>query len=105
MSALRRITTLAATDLIAAASFAGGTAALASSPAVPRPHLARITTYGFVARDEGEGATLAAAQYAATNNLISDYYGCKRPFTYTRDGQFTDGTWWADIQADCEGFI
>src|ERR1022692_4639724 len=81
MNALRRITALAATGLIAAASLTGGTAALASSRAVPRPHLARITTYTFVARDEGEGATLAAAKNAATTDLISDYYGCERPYT------------------------
>jgi hypothetical protein len=44
---------------------------------------------GIIGRATGNGATLAAA-------------GCTAPFTFYSDGERTNGTWWADVEAECK---
>jgi len=92
---LRRPMTLAAA-LIAAASFSGGTALAATSgPATVRPN--------FIAYDDGYGATASAAQLDAVHNLHGDYYGCTTPYLVF-DNQQSDGSWWAEVEANCKGY-
>src|ERR1017187_10318833 len=69
MSLSLRITTLTATALITAATFAGGTVALASASAVPRPQ-SRIALNTIEGRSTGFGATLAAAERDAKGELL-----------------------------------
>lgn len=94
---LRRPTTLAAA-LIAAASFSGGTALAATSgpAATVRPNT-------FIAYDDGYGATASAAQKDAVFNLHGDYYGCTTPYLVFDDQQ-SDGSWWAEVEAACQGY-
>jgi hypothetical protein len=101
MSVRPRIITLAATALIATASFAGLTATVAS--AAPRPQL--IQPDAFVAHAWGYGATLPAAESNARLELISDYGGCVGPYTIIGDGQNTDGSYWAEIEGECKSYV
>ena len=89
MRASRRITTIAATALVAAVAFTGGTATVASA--------------SITGKDMGNGATLQAAEHDAYVLLRGDYYGCTAPYTYTSYGQNANGTWWAWIEAPCKG--
>ena len=81
-----RIQLLAATGLIATASFAGSSAAWAS-----------VGGEGY-----GTGATALAAQHAATRALNGDFSGCNQP-TLVYDTQNPDGTWSAEVTAVCQG--
>ena len=103
MSLSLRITTLAATVLITAATFAGGTVALASASAAPRPQ-SRIALTTIQGRSTGFGATLAAAERDAKVEMLGNYYGCVAPFTIVSYGQNSGGTWWADMVASCQGY-
>lgn len=98
-----RIVLMAATALVAAASFAGGTAALASPAARPQIQVhvaARPNTVGAI--DAGEGPTAAAAQRNATQQLHDDFFGCG-PVSLVSDTQQPDGTWFAEVSAVCQG--
>jgi hypothetical protein len=95
----RRLTTLFATAAIATATLATGLSVTAASAAVA-PHTgshalrpANWACYGY-----GTGATLKAAQIAARQ----DFVGNKTvgALVYT-NGQFADGSWWAEIAGDC----
>jgi len=97
MSVLRRITTLAATALIATASFTGGATAASASAA----HKIRPAETG--ASDSGTGPTLAAAKVNARINLNVDNGGGCLDLIYYADGQYSDGTWWADVSGECNG--
>lgn len=79
-----RIRTLAAAAVIAAAALAAAAAPTQASEMVAV---------------EGFGSTLAQAQAGAI--LYHNYYACT-DLNYT-DGNFADGTWWADIEATCQG--
>jgi|ERR1700722_7004820 len=99
-----RVQLLAATALIAAASFTGGATAVASPAA--RPHfpahvIARPRSVG--AFDWGQGPTAAAAQRAATKALHGDYFGCGEVYLVS-DTDNGDGTWTAEVSSVCEGF-
>ena len=97
----RRITTIAATTLIAATLITGGVAASAS--AVTRPQAQsqpRAETAEFVGYGYGGGATAAEAEDAATNNLYSSY-ACGDSFSLVSDTQNPDGSWWAVVNAEC----
>jgi hypothetical protein len=59
-----------------------------------------ITRY-YAETDEGYGATLTLAEQNAKQTLQSDFGGCILPFTFYAYGQFTDGSWWADVRANC----
>jgi hypothetical protein len=99
---LRRLSMLAAA-LIAAASFSGATAQAATA-AHAGPASAPVRPFTFIGTDEGYGATLAAAELDAKQQLRADYYGCQTPFI-TSYGQFADGSWWADSEANgCQGY-
>jgi hypothetical protein len=87
---MRRITLLAATLIAAATSFGTVTAASAA-PAT------------FVARDDGYGATLSAAEFAAREQLLADYGPCSGIVLIT-DSQLASGTWWAEVGGNCEYF-
>ena len=89
MKLTRPVTILAATALIASLSFAS---------AIP----ARASVEG---RETGEGATLAAAEAAASFQMTGDYYGCTKPYQLVGDGQNADGTWWATLITGCKGYI
>lgn len=89
MKLSRTATAVTATALIALLSFASAT-----------PALATIT-----GRETATGATLAAAEAAASNQMTGDYFGCVRPYTLAADGQNANGTWWATLTASCKGFI
>src|ERR1700735_4512750 len=95
-----RIQLLAATALIAAASFAGGTAASAA----PRPHVqpqVQARAGDFPGVGDGTGATALAAKQDAIKVLHGDYSGCDTPFL-KYDTQNPDGTWSAEVTATCE---
>jgi len=97
-----RIQLLAATALIAAASFAGGTAASASAAA--RPHVqpqVQARAGDFPGVGDGTGATALAAKQDAIKVLHGDYSGCDTPFL-KYDTQNPDGTWSAEVTATCE---
>jgi hypothetical protein len=100
MKMLGRIGTLAATALIAAASFSGGTAARASSAPGPQ---GRIRPDTIVGKETGTGATLSAAEQQARTQFNGDYYGCVQPYVLVGDGQYANGTWWATLSATCKG--
>jgi len=74
MSTIRRVTTLTATALIAAASFTGATAALGS-----------------------------AAEGAAKRALHGDYSGCTTPVLVS-DVSIGGGQWEAEVAAVCTGY-
>jgi hypothetical protein len=101
MNVRPRIITLAATALIAATSFAGATATLAS--AALRPQV--MQPDAFVAHAWGYGATLTAAESDARLELIADYGGCVGPYTIIGNGQETNGTWWAEIEGECKSYV
>jgi hypothetical protein len=88
----RRLGALTAA-LIAAASFTGGTAAHAET--VIRPDT-------FTADAQGVGPTLVDAEVAAIDQLYADNFGCGAS-SLADSYQFPDGSWWADVTADCEG--
>ncbi len=87
---IRRITVLAAI-LISVATSLVGTASAAVRPAT------------FVARDDGYGATLSAAEFAAREQLLADYGPCSGIVLIT-DSQLSNGTWWAEVGGNCEYF-
>jgi hypothetical protein len=90
MNLPRTVTALAATALIALLSFASAAPALASL---------------LPCRATGTGATLAAAELQASDEMHSSYYGCEMPYELKGDGQYADGTWWATLFAYCTGDI
>ena len=96
----RRITTLALTTLITAASLTGQMAANAStsgsSAQAARPQDFRVTETGY-------GATLAAAESDGQRQISLDYSGCAKPYFLDGDGQFSDGSWWATYSTGCTG--
>ena len=89
---MRRITLLTATLIAAATSFGTVTAASAS-----------VAPATFVARDDGYGATLSAAEFAAREQLLADYGPCSGIVLIT-DSQLSNGTWWAEVGGNCEYF-
>jgi hypothetical protein len=94
---------LAATALVAAVSFAGSTAALASPAARPQVQFqvaAGPRTVGAI--DAADGATAVAAQRHATQQLHDDFFGCG-PVSLLSDTQLPDGTWYAEVSAVCQG--
>ena len=48
------------------------------------------------------GATLAAAEQDALTLLSELYIGCTAPFTFYSYGERSNGTWWADVEAECK---
>jgi hypothetical protein len=89
---MRRITLLAATLIAVATSF--GAVAAASAAVAPAT---------FVARDDGYGPTLSAAQSAARTQLLADYGPCSG-IVLIADGQLSNGTWWAQVGGNCQYF-
>jgi len=87
---MRRITLIAATLIAVTTSFGAVTTASAA-PAT------------FVARDDGYGATLSAAQFAAHEQLLADYGPCSN-IVLVADSQLSNGTWWAEVAGNCEYF-
>lgn len=85
--------------LLAAAAFTAGTTAVAvASPAAIRPM--------FTGYAEGYGPTLQDAQQNANAQIPTLYSGCKMPYTLVKDGQYANGTWWAQVAAyGCTGYI
>ena len=74
-----RITRLAATAIMAAASIVG--------------------------KDDGYGATLQAAERNALGDLHADYYGCQAPAYYYDYGQGGGGqAWYAWVEETCQGY-
>jgi hypothetical protein len=57
----------------------------------------------FIAKDSGSGPTLAAAEQNAKMNIIADYGPCE-DFDYYAYGQLANGTWWADVEAECSSY-
>lgn len=85
-----------AMTLAATAAFGGGTAAAAGGSVHPDT---------FVGIEYGEGATLDAAIQNANFQMNGDYYGCLRPYYVVADGQYADGSWWAEVHANgCKGY-
>lgn len=99
-----RIQLMAATALIAAVSFTGGAAAMAST--VVQPHAQAHVIAGprsVGAIDWGDGPTALAAQHAATRALHGDYFGCGEVYLVS-DTENGDGTWTAEVSSVCQGF-
>jgi hypothetical protein len=57
----------------------------------------------FPAHETATGATLAAAQSAARQQLNGDFGPCSG-FVLIADGQNANGTWWAEVGANCTAF-
>lgn len=55
---------------------------------------------GWSCSGYGTGVTLKDAQIAARQDFVGNI--TVGPLIYT-DGQFADGTWWAEITGDCVG--
>lgn len=87
---MRRLIVPAAA-LVMAGALAGGTASVAAGSVT------------LVGTGWGTGSTLSAAQTAANHDLISSYSGCKGPFVLVDSGQNADGTWFAEVKANCTG--
>ena len=81
-----RIKLLAATTMIAAISFAGGTVAQAS----------------VIADESGTSSTVQLAYAAAKGVRNVDFYGCGAAIILS-ETQNPDGTWTVDIESTCEG--
>jgi hypothetical protein len=81
-----RIQLLAGAGLVAIASFATASAASASVTGI----------------EYGTGPTAAAAKMAATAMLHNDYIMCTLPVVVVYDTQNPDGTWSAEIAANCK---
>jgi hypothetical protein len=90
---MRRITIVAAV-LMGVAASVGGVATSASATIQPAK---------FAARDEGFGATLVLAEQNARQTIQGDYGPCTNVTIYA-DGQFSNGTWWADVSGECSFF-
>jgi hypothetical protein len=67
---------------------------------------ASVTPHNFTGYATGTGATLAAAESAASDLIDSDYAGCSRPYFLVSDGQYANGTWWAKMGAsNCKAYV
>jgi hypothetical protein len=64
---------------------------------------ATAATTTFVARDDGTGATLSEATFAARRQLLADYGPCSN-IVLVSDHQLSNGTWWAQVAGNCEYF-
>jgi hypothetical protein len=92
----QRISTLAATAVLAA-SLVGATSTTAwAAPAVQ----GRVAPNTIVGYETGYGATLAAAEQSARHQMLGDYYGCGTLYLVS-DQQLADGTWSATMDANC----
>jgi ABC-type sugar transport system substrate-binding protein len=92
---MRPLTTLLATAAIATAALATGVTAAAAAA----PHASgQVYPVGFSCTGYGTGATLQAAQEAAREDFVGNV--TVGALIYT-NGQFPDGTWWAEITGDC----
>ena len=88
-----RITRLAATAIMAAASITGAIAMAGPAHA------------SIVGKDDGYGATLQAAERNALGDLHADYYGCQAPAYYYDYGQGGGGqAWYAWVEETCQGY-
>jgi hypothetical protein len=63
-----------------------------------------VTPVLFSAKDEGFGPTLASAEQNARTQINADYGPCEPPYYYYADGQYSDGTWRADVTAECTAY-
>jgi hypothetical protein len=88
---IRRIAVLLATLVAVTTAFGGAVASATTRPAT------------FPAHETANGATLAAAQSAARQQLNGDFGPCSG-FVLITDGQNADGTWWAEVGATCTAF-
>jgi len=95
---MRPLTKLLATAAFAAAVATGASAATASAAVVPHAGSQAIRPADFSCSGYGTGATLKAAQIAARQDFIGNV--TVGALIYT-DGQFSDGSWWAEITGDC----
>ena len=78
---------------IAVLSVAALTAApMVGTAAASAAHTITPATAYYGETDEGYGATLAAAELNAKQNIQSDFGRCILPFNYYAYGQFTDGS-------------
>jgi hypothetical protein len=90
MKALR--VTVLAVAALTTTSLACGTAVSAWAS----PHA------GIIGRATGNGATLAAAEQDALTLLSELFTGCTAPFTFYSYAERSNGTWWADVEANCK---
>jgi len=78
--------------------------AIAVAALIAVPLVGSTAAYAeFAARDDGSGATLAAAEQNARITIMGDYGPCK-DFDYYAYGQLANGTWWADVSAECSNY-
>jgi hypothetical protein len=88
--------TVLSVAVLTAVPLAGPAVASASAA-----HTNQLPTRYYAETDEGYGATLTLAEQNAKQTLQSDFGGCIVPFNFYAYGQFTDGSWWADVRANC----
>lgn len=79
-------------------------APLAAVPAASASTAHNVTPALFLARDHGTGPTLAIAEQNAQTQINGDYGPCHAPYDFYADGQYTNGTWWADVSAECTAY-
>lgn len=96
MSGIRRGAALMAATLIAAASFAGVTASVASAA----PHASPAS--GFLAEETADGTSAAGAERAAIQELHGDFSGCGA-VTLVSDFAIGGGIWEATVESTCTG--
>ena len=87
-----RITVLAVAVLTTGSLICGNTVSAWASPKAA----------GVIGRAPGNGATLAAAEQDALTLLSETFIGCTAPFTFYSYGERSNGTWWADVEAECK---
>jgi hypothetical protein len=92
------------TTLLAAAALAvlatGASVTAASAAVAPHAGTHALRPAGYSCSGYGTGATLKAAQIAARQDFIGNVTVGQLIYT---DGQFADGSWWAEITGDCIG--
>jgi len=96
---MRPLTTLLAAAALATAALATGASVSAASAAVsPGAGSQPIHSAGFSCSGYGTGATLQEAKHVALQDFVGNVtVGA----TFWTDGQFPDGSWWAEITGDC----
>ena len=66
---------------------------------------AKARHVAVIGHEEGYGPTLDSAILNAEQQMYGDYVGCKLHFVVVADGQYANGSWWADVDANgCTGY-
>lgn len=97
---VRSVRHTAAFVALAAALTLGATVAAPAAQAATHAHVDRAAT--VIGTGTGNGATLAIAEQNAETQLSELFYGCGKA-NLVSDYQRTNGIWFAEVKANCQG--